>query len=203
MIFVDHGFLRILWTNFHEVSNKLYRSNQPWPGFIRRKARTRGLRTVINLRGANDSGWYWLEHEACARAGIACVDFRAKSRDMPSKDMLRDAIAMFREIEYPAMMHCKSGADRAGLMAVLYAHVIDGQPIAQAMRQLSFRYLHLKHGKTGLLDHFFAAYQRDTQDNPMPFMVWVDTIYDPEALRKTFKPRWLSSLLVDKILRRE
>ena len=27
---------------------------------------------------------------------------------------------MFETIEYPAVMHCKSGADRAGIMAALY-----------------------------------------------------------------------------------
>jgi len=203
MVFVDHGFLRVLWTNFHKVSGRLFRCNQPWPQYVRRKIRSKGLKTLINLRGPNESGWYWLEREAAEKAGIAFEDFRAKSRDVPSKEMIRDAIDLFRRIEYPAMMHCKSGADRAGLMAVLYLHVIEGEPIESAMEQLSVRYLHMKHSKTGLIDHFFEAYRRHNERAPMPFLEWVEQVYDPDTLRDSFRPRWLASVIVDKILRRE
>ena len=45
---------------------------------------------------------------------------------------------LFDEIEYPAMMHCKSGADRAGVMSVLYMHFRQKKPISEALRQLDF-----------------------------------------------------------------
>ena len=32
------------------------------------------------------------------------------------------------------LMHCKSGADRAGLMSVLYRHLHEGVPIEEAKR---------------------------------------------------------------------
>ena len=42
-------------------------------------------------------------------------------------------------------MHCKSGADRAGLMSALYLILNQNVPVDKAKDQLSFKYLHLKH----------------------------------------------------------
>ena len=54
------------------------------------------------------------------------------------------------------MMHCKSGADRAGLMAALYL-LIAKQPAREAVKQLTWKYGHVKQAKTGVLDAFFAV----------------------------------------------
>ena len=37
----------------------------------------------------------------------------------------------------------------------------------------------------------------------MPFLEWVATVYDPEALEREFKPAALSTFVVDRLLRRE
>ncbi len=42
--------------------------------------------------------------------------------------MMRDARALFDRIEYPALFHCKSGADRVGLMAALYLFFKEASP---------------------------------------------------------------------------
>ena len=52
------------------------------------------------------------------------------------------------------VMHCKSGADRAGLMSALYLILNQNVSVDKAKNQLSFKYLHLKHAKTGILDAF-------------------------------------------------
>ena len=87
---------------------------QPAPHHIRRLARE-GIRTVVNLRGERLCGSFWLEQQACARHGIALVNFSVRSRAAPSHKELRGARELFERIEYPMLMHCKSGADRAGL----------------------------------------------------------------------------------------
>ena len=68
--------------------------------------------------------------------------------------MLCVARDLFNSIEKPALMHCKSGADRAGLMAALYVLIHCKKPVAEAMKQLSLRYLHVRQAKTGMLDSF-------------------------------------------------
>jgi protein tyrosine/serine phosphatase len=112
-----------------------------------------GIKTIINLRGGFDASFYALEKDACERLGLTLVDFTVTSREVPSRARVLGAKEMFETIEYPALMHCKSGADRAGIMSVLYSHFRLGQPIREAMKQLSLRYLHVKAGKTGVLDY--------------------------------------------------
>ena len=202
LMWVDHGFLRVMFQNFHWISPEMARANQPSPAHIRRYA-AMGIRTIVNLRGRNDSGQYHLEREACVAEGLTLVDFPVRSRDVPQTEQIWRAKEIIETIEYPALMHCKSGADRAGLMGVLYKHFRLGTPIAEAMEQLSLKYLHVRQGKTGMIDFFFEAYLADNARAPIPFEQWVRERYDYATLRQKFMGQWWANILVDKILRRE
>jgi uncharacterized protein (TIGR01244 family) len=199
---VDHGFARLIWPNVHRVSDKLQRAGQVAPYQIARFAR-RGVKTIVNLRGHNDSGWYVLEVEACREHGVDFVDFPTKSRDTPSKEVIHGAKRLFERIRYPALMHCKSGADRAGLMGVLYLMLHEGQPVEKALKQLAWKFGHIRQAKVGVIDYFFEQYRRYNADKPTPFLDWVDNVYDPRAVRESFMSQWWANLVVDKILRRE
>ena len=131
LIFKDHGFLRLYWHNEHEIAPGMWRCNQPSPGRIRIAA-DRGIKTIINLRGPRADGGWRLEAEACATYGLTLMDFTARSRAAPDKQMLHAAEALFTEMKLPAMMHCKSGADRAGLMAALYLLIVEKRPAREA-----------------------------------------------------------------------
>ncbi|MFP4002702.1 MAG: tyrosine-protein phosphatase, partial [Alphaproteobacteria bacterium] len=148
----DHGFLRSVSPNRHRLSGKMYRSSQPAPYQIARLAK-RGLKTIVNLRGQRDCGSYYLQMEACRRCGVELVNFRVKSREVPDRDTIYGARDLFEAIEYPALMHCKSGADRAGIASVLYLFLHEGVPMEKARRQLSLRYGHIRQSKTGVLDY--------------------------------------------------
>ena len=202
LLAVDHGFIRAVYSNRARVSDKLYRSAQPLPAQFKRLARL-GIRTVVNLRGRNDSGWYVLEAESCRKHGIELVDFPTKSRDTPSKEMIHGAKKLFETIRYPALMHCKSGADRAGLMGVLYRLLHEGRPIEESLEQLHWRYGHIRQAKVGMIDYFFEQYRAFNAATPTPFLEWVDRIYDPTAVKASFMTQWWANLVVDKILRRE
>ena len=71
------------------------------------------------------------------------------------------------------------------------------------MEQLSFKYLHVKQGKTGMIDFFFQTYLDETKDAPKPFMQWVEEDYEMEKVIAAFHSQWWANLLVDRILRRE
>lgn len=203
LVWADHGFLRARFSNFHWVEpGVMARANQPSPQAIARYA-GQGFKTILNLRGKSDTGYYALEREACERHGLDMVDVRMHSREPPSRQQVRRAKEVFDTIRYPALMHCKSGADRAGVMAVLYRHFKMGQPIAQAVEQLSLKYLHVKQGKTGMLDFFFATYLAETKDSGKAFLDWVEEDYDQARVKAAFMSAWWANILVDKILRRE
>lgn len=201
LIFKDHGFLRLTWHNQHKIADGVWRSNQPGPERIARLAKS-GIKSIVNLRGPRDDGSWQLEAEACHKAGIILFDFTTRSRAAPSKSMLHGAKSLFAQIDKPLLMHCKSGADRAGLMAALYLLVAENQPARVAMRQLAWKYGHVKAAKTGLLDNFFSAYLPYEKEG-MAFYDWVDNVYDPKKLTADFRAQAWAVRLTDIILRRE
>lgn len=207
LIWGDHGFLRVLFQNLHQISPEMWRANQPSPKQVVEHAEKRGIKTILNLRGESTKGYYLLEKEACEAAGITLVDFQVFSRDTPTKEALFGARDLFNSIEYPAVMHCKSGADRAGLMSVLYKLLREEVPFEEAVEQLSLKYLHVKQGKTGMLDAFFQAYvdfnaARERGDWK-PFLEWVEEDYDRLAVKAKFMETFGKGLQVDNILGRE
>ena len=109
----------------------------------------------------------------------------------------------FEELEYPILLHCKSGADRAGLVSTLYQHIMQDVPIEKARSQLSLRFGHVKQAKTGMLDFFFEQYLDYAKDHDIAFLDWVETVYDEDELIRSFHSGRWSNILVDKVLRRE
>jgi protein tyrosine/serine phosphatase len=202
MLFVDHGIFRLLYANSHRISDEAWRSAQPAPHHIGQFARA-GIRTIVNLRGERQCGSYWLEQKACARHGIKLVNFQIRSRAAPTREELEGARRLFGEIEYPMLMHCKSGADRAGLMSVLYRFLREGVPLTEAKKELSFKYGHIRQAHTGILDYFFEKYMADNAARPMPFFEWVETVYDADELKRTFRSKGWANRIVDSVLRRE
>lgn len=203
LVWGDHGFLRVRFRNLHQISDEMYRANQPSPEQIERYARELGIKTILNLRGASPKGYYMLEKEACERNGIRLVDFQMFSRDAPSPESVLAARDLFESIAYPALMHCKSGADRAGVMAVLYQHFRKGMPIDAAAGQLSRKYLHVRQGKTGVLDFFFETYLKEGQPRGLEFVDWVASQYDRTEVKARFLKTWKSKMNLDRLLQRE
>jgi protein tyrosine/serine phosphatase len=203
LIWTDHGFLRARFSNFHWIEpGQMARANQPSPEKLAEYA-AQGIKTILNLRGVSDTGYYLLEREACGKLGMDLVDVRMHSREPPSRAQVLRAKEIFETIRYPALMHCKSGADRAGVMAVLYKHFKMGCSIAEATEQLSFKYLHVRQGKTGMIDFFFQTYLEETKASGKPFLKWVEEDYDQARVKAAFHSQWWANILVDRILRRE
>jgi uncharacterized protein (TIGR01244 family) len=211
LMWEDHGFLRAVYDNSHLLGENMWRSFQPSPKHVERWAR-RGIKTIINLRGMREEedqvGFWHLEDEACRQHGIELINFRAYSREAPSRDFIFGIKEIFDSIDYPAMMHCKSGADRAGISSALYMFLKEQKSLDEALEQLTYKYGHVRHGKTGVLDHFFDIYKQAAEkDGVTPtaehFLAWVENDYDKDEVQKGFKDQWWGTLLTDKILRRE
>ncbi len=201
MLVFDHGLLRKVWPNQHSVAEGVLRSNQPDPGRIHRLA-GQGVKAILNLRGATEYGSYLLEREACAAAGIELVDFKLSSRILPTRAEILALDAIFDRLPQPFLMHCKSGADRAGFAAALYL-LLRGRPVEEARAQLSWRYLHVKSAATGIMYALIDRFAADTELEPMSFRTWVETRYDPAALSAAYRSGAVSDFLVDRVLGRE
>ena len=202
MLVFDHGLLRKAWPNEHRVAEGVIRSNQPDPARIHRLAR-QGVKAVLNLRGATEYGSYLLEREACAAAGIELVDFKLSSRTLPTRAEILALDALFARLPKPFLLHCKSGADRAGFAAALYLLLRGGASVDEARDQLSWRYLHVRSAATGVLHAMLDRYAADTAEAAVPFRTWVEERYDPAALTAAYKSSAVSDIVVDRVLGRE
>ena len=201
-LLTDHAVFRVLWDNLAEViPGKLYRSNHPTPARLAAAKKRFGLRTVINLRGHRQCGSDALSRQASAELGLHHIDMAFESRGAPHRDRILRFADIYRTLDAPALMHCKSGADRAGLAAGL-AVLLEGGTGADALAQLSWRFGHWSRSRTGILDAFFIRYAAEAEGR-LPFLDWVERDYDEVALRRDFVAGGLSSFVVDRVLLRE
>lgn len=188
MLFADHGLLRLVYLNRHRVADGAWRSGQPAPFQLRAFARAGG-RSVVSLRAGQSFGSLPLEIEACREAGLSFHNLTIRSRGLPSREEFRAIAALFRTVERPVLLHCKSGADRAGFAAALWLMLVEGVAPADARRQLALRYGHVALSRTGVLDAFFDACGRDMEAAEMSLSDWVETRYDPDRLLAEFRDR--------------
>ncbi len=201
-LLADHAIFRLAWSNWAEViPGRLYRSNHPIPSRLARAARRHGLRTVINLRGEKPNGSTELSAATAARLGLDHVFLPFESRGAPHRDRVLRFHEIYRGMRTPALMHCKSGADRTGLAAGL-AILFEGGGSAEALRQLSWRYLHVRGSGSGILDAFFLRYASDAEGRK-PFLDWVREDYDEVDLRQRFRTHGLAAFVNDRVLARE
>ena len=180
----DHGMLRTFWTNFGKVAPDVYRSNQPDHDRLA-KYKAMGIKAILNLRGTPIKPHHLLEVRSCSMIGLELHSVALHARKAPYVDRLLSLFEAFDTIPRPFLMHCKSGADRAGLAAVLY-RLDQGESIVNARKELSLRYLHIKSSKTGIQDHLVDAFEARQKHGPISIRDWVANEYDPKALTESF-----------------
>ncbi|MCS6777641.1 MAG: tyrosine-protein phosphatase [Chloroherpetonaceae bacterium] len=178
------------------VPGRVYRSAQLTGTHLETLLDTRGIRTVINLRGASpDAMWYRSEQASCRARGITHIDVALSAVRLPPPEELRKLLHAFDTATYPVLFHCRGGADRSGLTGALYLHIYERVPLEQALTsQLTWRYGHLSgriggfaYGQAYAMDDFFALYRR--YNAGLPLREWILTRYpaiyaqQPAALR--------------------
>lgn len=186
----DHAFLRGLWTNLYEFAPGAWRSNQPSPKRIARYAKM-GITTILSLRGDRPLAFNLLEQQACAEHGVTLISTtHIAARGAYDGSTYVALIDLLASLEKPFLIHCKSGADRAGLASALYLLHCEGASIKEAKKMLSWRFMHLKSTKTGILDHILRLYEADLKTHgPIPIRDWFADYYDRDKARafKTFR----------------
>jgi protein tyrosine/serine phosphatase len=153
----------LIWRgNIHVVEDgQFYRSAQLSRQEFANEIEAYHIRSVLNLRGANP-GQSWYEDElAVTRAHDAShYDVGISAEDTVPGDKIEQIIAVLRHAPKPLLVHCRSGADRTGLVAALYRYVILWQSAATAEQELALRYGHFPYltSKTGAMDQSARAY---------------------------------------------
>ena len=184
---IDHAYLRHLWTNRYEIAPGVFRSNQPGPARVRAEAR-RGIRTIISLRGNTGGSFRLFEMEAAEEVGIQMEFARLSASNLLPAEEYIALLDLFKSVERPMLMHCKSGADRAGLASAMYLIAEEGAPFDEAARQLHWKYMHRRSSKRkGILYFMLQRYAADTANGAMFLRDWFATRYDPEAITADYR----------------
>lgn len=141
------GFLAALqiFGNFHEVvPGQYYRSAQPTAAQIADYAKRYGIRSILNLRGAEpQSAWYRQEVAEANRLGLTHVDFKMSAEKRLKPDDAHRLVALLEKMPKPLLVHCKAGADRSGLVSAIYLYSVADLGESAAESQISFRYGHI------------------------------------------------------------
>ena len=167
------------------VPGRVYRSDQMTGPSIAAAVRGYGIKTVLNLRGANPSqSWYRDERAATTAAGATQVDVAVSSCEWMSRAQLRALVGVLDSCDYPLLVHCQWGAERTGLVSAFSELLRQGSTVEDAERQFSLRYLFLpvKDGKV-MLGHL-AQYQgwlrsRGWEHSPARFREWAEGGFTP------------------------
>jgi protein tyrosine/serine phosphatase len=127
----------------------ILRSREPSPGDILRLEERYGLKTVISLNGDLDKkAWLFARGKEprqvnlrrfIAERGLRHEVFHMSASRAPSDEELRGVFRLLRDDSLkPALVHCRGGSDRTGVIGALYGIEFLGQTKEEAkatMRQ--------------------------------------------------------------------
>ncbi len=174
--------------NFHEViAGQVYRCGQPTAAGLAEMIRRFGIRTVVNLRGDNPSdAWYWDEKRTTERLGAAFVDVGLYGNLPPGPEELALLVDTLDHAATPILVHCYSGADRAGTASALALLLRTETDLPEARRQLAWWLGHNPFGNAVCHDLLFDRYAEWLQARAEPHSAarlrrWVREVYRPEA----------------------
>jgi tyrosine-protein phosphatase SIW14 len=119
--------------NFHQVNQNLYRGAQPREGGIQ-KLKELGVKTVINLRGA-DEGTEAEERDVRA-AKLNYFNVPLDGLGRPSDEKVEKILALINDSKnWPVFIHCNHGKDRTGTIIACYRISHDGWTLDEAMKE--------------------------------------------------------------------
>ena len=185
---VPVGFVAVRWGtgNFGAVLPGLvYRSAQPSPKSLAATIKSKGIKTILNLRGANpEQAWYSGEAQATLSAGATQVDFPMSSDQWLSREQARALLDVLDSCEYPLMIHCEWGAERTGLVAAIRALLRDGSTLADGRREFSAYYMFLPIKDGRVMRGHLDLYERWLADRgeahaPDRLRIWLTREYRP------------------------
>src|SRR5262245_20356096 len=105
-------------SNFHQVSEHLYRGAQPSPDGIKSLAKL-GVKTVIDLRRPTEHSCD-AEDRAVEAAGMHYVSIPMNGFSAPTEEQVRKVLDAVDNSSGPVFVHCRRGADRTGTVIACY-----------------------------------------------------------------------------------
>jgi protein tyrosine phosphatase (PTP) superfamily phosphohydrolase (DUF442 family) len=177
-------------SNLHTVvPGQCYRSAQLSGPRLATVIKNLRIRTVINLRGANENeGWYQEECTALRELGIHRVDIKMSGYEAPVNDELCKLLDVLENADSPVLVHCYGGSDRSGFAAALFLLLKTNASLNEARAQIGVRYGHNPFGAASCQSQLLDAYQtwlseRGQKHSPANLRGWIRDVYHSEGGR--------------------
>lgn len=191
------GAYQIWLSTIHVViPNQIYRSAQLTSPLLHHYIRTKNIKTVINLRGAQPkSAWYKKELAITSELGATHYDINMVSHQAPNKEQLRMLVYLLLYAKPPFLVHCLGGADRSGLASAVALILDKNASLPESKQQISIKHLVFSPTSTGKLT--FPHYQRWLATNHLPhnrdnFLKWVCS---PNPIEQTVHYDYIETML--------
>ena len=115
--------------NLHQVDDNLYRGAQPTvEGF--HELKKLGIKTVVNLRRGNT------DRQGIKETKLAYVQIPTKHYDATAEELILFLKIATDEKHTPVFVHCRSGANRTGMMVAIYRVAVNGWTKQEALKEM-------------------------------------------------------------------
>jgi len=155
-----------LFTVHPVIKNSIYRSAQLSGNNLQKNINTYHFKSIINLRGeAPKKKWYKTESNISKKNNVKLYDVRLSAYKFPVVTEVDSLVHILQTAEKPILLHCQSGADRAGLASALAIALEKDASLTDIETQISWKYFvnPFNSQSTGKL--FFSAYERFLHEN--------------------------------------
>lgn len=176
------------------IPGELYRASQPTAEGISRAVASKGIRTIVNLRGPNPKhAWFREARDAAANLDVRMVNLPFETFDWPPRIETLVLVQAIDRSPRPILLHCHSGLDRSGWAAGV-AHLLRGESLDTARAELSRLKGHLCDRDTCALHAFFDLYEAwlastGREHSEKAFREWLTSSYYPPPYAASFTAR--------------
>ena len=117
--------------NFHQISDTVYRSEQP-DSALSRLMKSQGIDVVINLRSRNK------DLEVLSGQGFELKHIPIHTWAISKEDMLEvmQIIQQAKARNQQVLLHCYHGSDRTGASVAMYRIIFEGWSTEEAVREM-------------------------------------------------------------------
>ena len=126
-LWIDRWILKEDLPNFKQVSEHIYRGGQPL-GDGYNLLKSKGIKTIINLRGVDSGESYSAE--------FRYIHLPIQAHYPKEEDVITFLKVMSEEDRGTVFIHCFHGSDRTGLFVAIYRVVYEGWTKEEALHEM-------------------------------------------------------------------